>query len=413
MTPHLNSYVAPKTAAVDCNLSNAKLADVTVAIATFNRAKFLPEAIESLLTQTLQPRRLIVIDDGSIDDTREVIKRFGNRIEYIRKENAGKAKALNFILPYIDSEYVWFFDDDDAAYPDALEILLAPFQKKPELGYTAGHFDISNTEASLINSKARSVPYPYKSETTTFQRAQLFRHYTTPMSGSLLRTEAVNKVGGLNDSLLRGQDYELMIKLAANFDFHHCGRPVFILRDHSGPRGPMSITHSASKRGKVWSEFEEKIGEYLINHVPITQFTITDNKDTPSNNARHNYIIRAWATAPKLKSLHALQDIERALNQNTKDPFSKIEKDIISNIYNHQFTLYRCPSFDIDILWRISRRPRGAATLMLISKGIYWTTKWKEQTLLNIVKLLSVSAIFYLSGVILQPTKSLSARLDT
>lgn len=406
MTPSSNLYFARKDAIVDCNQPMGKPADVTIAIATFNRAKFLPEAIDSLLAQTLQPRRLIVIDDGSTDETQEVIKRFGSRIEYFRKENAGKAKALNFILPSIDTEYVWFFDDDDAAYPDALEILLAPFRTHPKLGYTAGSFDVSSAEASLINAQKRKVPYPYEGKTKAFQRAQLFRHYTTPMSGSLLRTEAVKSVGGLNNSLLRGQDYELMIKLTANFDFHHCARPVFILRDHSGPRGPMSITHSASERGKVWSEFEEKIGNYLINHVPISQFMITDApEDTPSKRTRHNYIVRAWATAPKLNSLHALQDIEKALNQNTTEPFSETEKYIISNIFNHQFVLYRSPSFSIRTLWRISRRSRGSSALRLISKGIYWTTKWKEQTLFNTVKLLSVSAIFYLSGLILQPKK--------
>ncbi|NMG70082.1 glycosyltransferase family 2 protein [Parazoarcus communis] len=401
MTDNPNLQVAHRAPLTTNDRSSTKAADVTVVIPTFNRSNFLPEAIESLLNQTIPPRRLIVIDDGSTDDTQEVVRHFGARIEYIRKENAGKAKALNLALTLIDTEYVWFFDDDDAAYPEALEALIKPYITSPMLGFVAGSFDRAESKGSLFEATITKTPYPYENQSQHFQRAQLFRHCTILMSGALLRTEAVRAIGGFNDILLRGQDYDLMVKLASKFEFQHCNRCVYILREHSGLRGPNSMKHDANTRLKVWAEFESEIGEYLISQVPLEKFTLDDTSQAVEVNIRrHNYIVKAWALAPKLDSAYAFTEIENAFKTDSSTPISATEEDLLKNMFNHQFIYHRIPSISIEKLRTISRTKNGRSALRMMTKGIYWATQRRDQSSLSRFKLLFSAAFIFSASVV-------------
>ena len=90
---------------------------VSVIVPTFNRARYLPECLESLLAQTFPPTQIVVVNDGSTDDTASAVKPYLDRIEYIEKENGGKSSALNLVLPNIRNDYVWIFDDDGDPCP--------------------------------------------------------------------------------------------------------------------------------------------------------------------------------------------------------------------------------------------------------------------------------------------------------
>lgn len=401
MTENPNLQVAHRAPLTTNDRSSTKAADVTVVIPTFNRSNFLPEAIDSLLNQTIPPRRLIVIDDGSTDDTQEVVRRFGARIEYIRKENAGKAKALNLALTLIDTEYVWFFDDDDAAYPEALEALIKPYITSPMLGFVAGSFDRAVSKGSLFEATITKPPYLYENQPLDLQRAQLFRHCTILMSGALLRTEAVRSVGGFNDILLRGQDYELMVKLASKFDFQHCSRCVFIVREHPGLRGPKSMQHDESTRLKVWAAFEEKIGQYLISEVPLDKFTLGKAYQADELSIRrHNHIVKAWAIAPKLHSSYAYTEIDNAFKADSTNHLSAAEKELIENMFNHQFIYHRTPSINIKIIKSISQTKNGRSALRIMTKGIYWAIQRRDQSSLIKLKLLLSAAFIFSASVV-------------
>ena len=90
---------------------------VSVLMPTFNRGGMLSEALDSVLGQSIPPHQVVVIDDGSTDDTSERVARYGARIDYIRKDNGGKSSALNLGLTHVTGDYVWVFDDDDVALP--------------------------------------------------------------------------------------------------------------------------------------------------------------------------------------------------------------------------------------------------------------------------------------------------------
>ena len=105
---------------------------ISIITPTYNRAHLLPNTYHSLLQQSSQDFEWIIMDDGSVDDTRRVVSGFMEEqkipIKYARKENGGKHTALNASHPYIAGDYVLILDDDDTLTCDAVETILQTWQ---------------------------------------------------------------------------------------------------------------------------------------------------------------------------------------------------------------------------------------------------------------------------------------------
>jgi len=109
---------------------------VSVVIDTFNYGRFIEEAIESVLSQDFPPDQMeiLVIDDGSTDDTAERVKKYGSRIKYFWKTNGGQASAFNFGFARAEGEIISLLDADDYWFPDRLRSVMDEFEKHPEAG---------------------------------------------------------------------------------------------------------------------------------------------------------------------------------------------------------------------------------------------------------------------------------------
>lgn len=99
------------------------MSSITAIIPTYNRSKLLLECIASIREQTRPVDEIIVVDDGSTDDTGHVVRSLPGPIRYLRQENAGKSAALNTALKEAQGEFIWICDDDDLALPEAAEAL--------------------------------------------------------------------------------------------------------------------------------------------------------------------------------------------------------------------------------------------------------------------------------------------------
>ena len=113
---------------------------VCAIVPTYNRALMLRECLDSLLAQTRPLDRIVVVNDGSTDDTEETLRSYGAKFEILRQDNAGKAAALNHALADCDSDYVWICDDDDIAEPDACEALARALDANPNAAFSYGRF---------------------------------------------------------------------------------------------------------------------------------------------------------------------------------------------------------------------------------------------------------------------------------
>lgn len=113
---------------------------VSALIDTYNQGQFIEQAIESVLAQDLPPSELeiIVVDDGSTDNTASIVQKFGPRIKYLRKQNGGQASALNAAVPQATAPVVAFLDADDWWAPGKVHAILEAFERNPGIA-TVGH----------------------------------------------------------------------------------------------------------------------------------------------------------------------------------------------------------------------------------------------------------------------------------
>ena len=116
-------------------------APVTCIIPVYNAGRYLAEAVRSVMAQTRPPVEIIIVDDGSTDDSAQVAASFDGGVGYVRQDNAGPAAARNLGLQHARAEFVAFLDADDTWHPEKLERQLARFGARPEL-------DISVTQVA-------------------------------------------------------------------------------------------------------------------------------------------------------------------------------------------------------------------------------------------------------------------------
>jgi len=123
-------------------LSQAGPIRVTVLVDTYNYGHFIEEAIDSVLAQNFpsEQMEILVVDDGSVDDTADRVRKYGDRVQYLCKPNGGQASALNFGIARARGAIVAFLDGDDYWLPDKLQCVAAEFEKHPEAGMVYHNF---------------------------------------------------------------------------------------------------------------------------------------------------------------------------------------------------------------------------------------------------------------------------------
>lgn len=120
----------------------AESLSVSVVIPTFNHARFVAEAVESVLRQTRPPAEILVVDDGSTDDTAARLAPYEGRIRYLRQPNSGVSAARNQGVRAAAGTFVAFLDSDDVWHPEKLERQMAVLERSPHLGLIGtGTFD--------------------------------------------------------------------------------------------------------------------------------------------------------------------------------------------------------------------------------------------------------------------------------
>ena len=119
---------------------------VSVVICTYNLARYICEAIESVLNQTYRDYELIVIDDGSVDNTKAILNKYVGKLRYIYRENGGLPSARNLGIRLSKGKYVAFLDADDIWLPDKLQKQVKAIEEDDDVGlfYTAKYMMDAN-----------------------------------------------------------------------------------------------------------------------------------------------------------------------------------------------------------------------------------------------------------------------------
>lgn len=242
-------------------------------IPTFNRADFLSECIDSILTQSLTPSQVLVVNDGSTDRTQQVLDAYGNDVEIVEEAHKGKPAALNAGLPVVTGEYLWIFDDDDVALPDAVERFVEPLEASPEYGFTYSSFYYTATEAgsTRLGPVVGMSTVPDVDE-QGFLVALLESNF---LGGAALfaRRSCYETVGEFDQELLRSQDYDMAIRIARQFTgVRVVGAPTFHYRQHDGQRGANRDRFDASQRFPKWLQYDQIIFSRLYRELPLVDY---------------------------------------------------------------------------------------------------------------------------------------------
>lgn len=257
---------------------------VSVLVPTYNRARYIEECINSILAQTYPPSQIIVIDDGSTDETPAVLAQYADRIIYLRKENGGKAAALNHGLPMAIGDYIWIFDDDDVALPDSIERRLRPLINSPNVGFVySSHFiGIDGADSKIVID--RSYELPVVREEQLF--LALLEGCFFTQQGVLARRSCYQQLERFDESFLRGQDYEMLIRMARRFRGVGLPEPTFVFRRHNGIRGPSKSQHNSADRDNIWMGFEHRIGRKIREDLPLEVYMAEADLKNPDERDR-------------------------------------------------------------------------------------------------------------------------------
>lgn len=204
---------------------------ITALIPTYNCERYICETVDSVLAQTYPAHEVIVVDDGSTDQTQAVLTRYGPRIKYIRQANAGPPAARNTGIAQATGDFIALLDSDDLWVPEKLQRQVDYLESHSACGliYTdMKTFDESGIiEESVKVSRNLTLPsghiFPQMFAETLFQT-----------SAVLIRKACIDAVGPFDTSLRMGDDYELFLRISRHYELGYVDEPLVLYRQHPG-----------------------------------------------------------------------------------------------------------------------------------------------------------------------------------
>lgn len=204
---------------------------VSIGIPAYNYANYLPEAIESILRQTFKDWELVVVDDESTDNTKEVvqkyIKKYGDKIKYVWQKNKGLAGSRNTAIKNSTGKYIAFLDADDIWFPKKLATEVRFLDNHPRVGVVYSNWEFFGEKKE--NHTVGMAEYP-------FNRGWVLKKFfiKCPISYSsvMLRRKCFDKVGLFDESLKQCEDVDITLRIARYFQFDYISTPLSGYRYH-------------------------------------------------------------------------------------------------------------------------------------------------------------------------------------
>jgi hypothetical protein len=246
--------------------------EVSVVIPAYNRASLIPATIDSMLRQTHPPAEVIVVDDGSQDNTEMVVKGYKPPVKYVRIENSGVCTARNVGVAHSSAPWIAFCDSDDLWHPEKLAVQARLFEKAPDVEYGFTNFCLVTGEEWSTGTKFDLAPRGYWDLPRRDIAQDLFA-LDAPLFESLLHFQPVfvstlvmkrsflDRVGHWNEALSRvlSEDLEFHLRCVVHPPIGVATAPVAGIRKHGA-------NVSASPLPTTLGEIE--ILRYVLAHQP-------------------------------------------------------------------------------------------------------------------------------------------------
>lgn len=295
--------------------------EISIIIPSYNSGKHLTETIDSILAQTFRDIELIVVDDGSSDQTPALVKTYGASVRLIEQPNAGVCVARNRGLSEASGRFICFMDHDDYWFPEKLQRQLEVFKTHPEAGvvyssFIEWHADEDGQFPAPSSFAPTDSPEAIDAEFSGWIYHLLLLDCWVLTSTAMIRAEVLEKCGGFDATLPFSEDWDLWLRIAQAFPIFKLQRPTTLYRQHrqQGNRVVRDVdyrtrllTHAVEQwglcsrdgRGLDRREFRERLAHYHASFA----FTHLYSKSGKTGLALSAFL-KAWCCAPyKLKYL--------------------------------------------------------------------------------------------------------------
>jgi glycosyltransferase involved in cell wall biosynthesis len=221
--------IGATTIDVDAISDSSLTPRVSVVIATFNMGRFVSTAVESVLSQTISDLEVIVVDDGSTDDTADVLNTFSDnpRVKLIFQRNQGQPKAKNAGWRAAAGRFVAFCDADDYWLHDKLALQLPLLENQPQVGVVYSKTVYLDTSGNISEPVQTYQPRGKILE-------DLFVTNHVPFGTAVVRRTCLEEVGGFDETIPMGIDWDLWLRIARSWEFDCVPDATYVYRRWDG-----------------------------------------------------------------------------------------------------------------------------------------------------------------------------------
>lgn len=220
---------------------------VSVIISTYNRSRFVREALESVLMQSFKDLEIIVVDDGSSDNTPALLKEYSSLIHYVYQKNKGRSVSRNTGISLARGEYLAFLDDDDVWLPGKLERQVGFLDARSEIA-------LAHTFTGLMDEDGRPLEKETRKHLMSYHRAARMGYTYEGMSrlcvmytsSVMLRKSCLGGVGLFDPCIEAFEDWDIYLRLALKYDIGTIPEPLVRIRVH-----PAHSTQDEFTRGRI------------------------------------------------------------------------------------------------------------------------------------------------------------------
>lgn len=280
---------------------------VSVVIPTFNRAHFLREAIDSILAQSVPVYEIIVVDDGSTDETQSVVKAYKGPVRYLWQKNQGPSAARNHGIREAKGDWIAFLDSDDLWVPRKNQIQTEFLQQNPHLDFVFGNLSNfteshASEEPEILNDAVHQYLVAHATDLKDlFQKLLICNPIPTPTV--VFRRSCISQAGFFDETMRHCEDYDYWLRFAT------CCRAGFIdqilvkrrMHDTNEIKAQESVYAGTLKVLRNWSKKEDlasEVRQTLLQRIAALQY------DLSSYLIKHGKFKAAQAQLAELKIMN-------------------------------------------------------------------------------------------------------------
>lgn len=228
----------------------------SVIIPVFNREDLIRKTLDSVFNQSFNNYEIIVIDDGSTDNTYKILELYGDKLTVLTQQNQGPGKARNIGIENSQGKYIAFLDSDDLWFPWTLEVYNQVIQNTNYPAFLSGISILFNNEDDIKNVEKQNTKYRYYND--FYSSSKEINSFLT--SSVVIHRDILQKVNGFTIQWINSEDNDLWLRLGIEKGFVFIDSPsVLAYRQHSN--SAISIT-TKTYEGTFYLIEQEKINHY-------------------------------------------------------------------------------------------------------------------------------------------------------